>query len=79
MTYMAGGKQYVAIPVGASLIGDRVIRVIVVESGVSAKPQFIVPASDAIAFSISTPDSTGLEIISTASEGATMRAWSTYL
>ena len=26
MTYMAGGKQYVAIPVGPSLIGDRVIH-----------------------------------------------------
>jgi alcohol dehydrogenase (cytochrome c) len=26
MTYMAGGKQYVAIPVGPSLIGNRVVR-----------------------------------------------------
>jgi alcohol dehydrogenase (cytochrome c) len=26
MTYMVGGKQYVAIPVGPSLIGDRVVR-----------------------------------------------------
>ena len=26
MTYMAGGKQYVAIPVGQSLIGNRVIH-----------------------------------------------------
>jgi hypothetical protein len=26
MTYVAGGKQYVAIPVGPSLIGNRVVR-----------------------------------------------------
>jgi outer membrane protein assembly factor BamB len=26
MTYMAGGKQYVAIPTGLSLIGNRVVR-----------------------------------------------------
>ena len=26
MTYMAGGRQYVAIPVGPSLIGNRVVR-----------------------------------------------------
>ena len=26
MTYMAGGKQFVAIPTGLSLIGNRVVR-----------------------------------------------------
>jgi hypothetical protein len=26
MTYMAGGKQYIAVPTGFSLIGNRVIR-----------------------------------------------------
>jgi len=38
MTYMAGGKQYVAIPTGLSLIGNRVVR--------SLTPEIPVPSAD---------------------------------
>jgi alcohol dehydrogenase (cytochrome c) len=36
MTYTAGGKQYVAVPAGLSLIGNRVVR--------SLTPELPVPA-----------------------------------
>jgi alcohol dehydrogenase (cytochrome c) len=51
MTYMAGGKQYVAIPTGLSLIGNRVVR--------SLTPEIPVPArgSTLLVFALPDPDS----------------------
>jgi glucose dehydrogenase len=51
MTYMARGKQYVAIPTGLSLIGNRVIR--------SLTPEIAVPArgSTLLVFALPDPDS----------------------
>ena len=50
MTYIAGGKQYVAIPVGPSLIGDRVIH--------QLTPEIPVPSrgSTLLVFALSDPD-----------------------
>jgi PQQ-dependent dehydrogenase (methanol/ethanol family) len=50
MTYMAGGKQYVAIPVGPSLIGNRVVR--------QLTPDIPVPSrgSALLVFALSDPD-----------------------
>jgi len=49
MTYMAGGKQYLAIPVGLSLIGNRVIR--------SLTPEVPVPSRGSALLVFSLPDS----------------------
>jgi alcohol dehydrogenase (cytochrome c) len=51
MTYMAGGKQYLAIPTGLSLIGNRVVR--------SLTPEIPVPArgSTLLVFALPDPDS----------------------
>ena len=51
MTYMAGGKQYVAIPTGLSLIGNRVVR--------SLTPEIPVPSrgSTLLVFALPDPDS----------------------
>ena len=49
MTYMAGGKQYLAIPVGLSLIGNRVIR--------SLTPEMPVPSRGSALLVFSLPDS----------------------
>ncbi len=51
MTYMADGKQYVAIPTGLSLIGNRVMR--------SLTPEIAVPArgSTLLVFALPDPDS----------------------
>jgi hypothetical protein len=50
MTYMAGGKQYVAIPTGPSLIGNRVVRQLTPEIPVpsrgSALLVFALPDAD---------------------------------
>ena len=48
MTYMAGGKQYLAIPVGLSLIGNRVIR--------SLTPEVPVPSRGSALLVFSLPD-----------------------
>lgn len=48
MTYMAGGKQYVAIPTGLSLIGNRVIR--------SLTPEIAVPARGSTLWVFALPD-----------------------
>ncbi len=50
MTYMAGGKQYVAIPTGLSLIGNRVLR--------SLTPEIPVPSrgSTLMVFALSDAD-----------------------
>jgi alcohol dehydrogenase (cytochrome c) len=50
MTYMAGGKQYVAMPVGPSLIGNRVVR--------QLTPDIPVPSrgSALLVFALSDPD-----------------------
>ena len=50
MTYMAGGKQYVAIPTGLSLIGNRVVR--------SLTPEIPVPSrgSTLLVFALPDPD-----------------------
>jgi len=37
MTYMAGGRQYVAIPTGLSLIGNRVVRTLTPEIAVPSR------------------------------------------
>ena len=51
MTYMADGKQYLAIPTGLSLIGNRVVR--------SLTPEIPVPArgSTLLVFALPDPDS----------------------
>jgi alcohol dehydrogenase (cytochrome c) len=50
MTYTAGGKQYVAIPTGPSLIGNRVVRQLAPEIPVpsrgSALLVFTLPDAD---------------------------------
>jgi alcohol dehydrogenase (cytochrome c) len=50
MTYMAGGKQYLAIPVGPSLIGNRVVRQLTPEIPVPSRGStlmvFALPDSD---------------------------------
>jgi alcohol dehydrogenase (cytochrome c) len=50
LTYMAGGKQYVAIPTGLSLIGNRVVRTLTPEIAVpsrgSALVVFALPDAD---------------------------------
>jgi alcohol dehydrogenase (cytochrome c) len=48
MTYMAGGKQYLAIPVGPSLIGNRVIR--------SLTPEIPVPSRGSALLVFSLPE-----------------------
>jgi len=50
MTYMAGRKQYLAIPTGLSLIGNRVVR--------SLTPEIPVPArgSTLLVFALPDPD-----------------------
>jgi hypothetical protein len=37
MTYMASGKQYVAVPVGPSLIGNRVVRQLTREIAIASR------------------------------------------
>ena len=50
MTYTAGGKQYIAIPTGPSLIGNRVVRQLTPEIPVpsrgSALLVFALPNAD---------------------------------
>ena len=48
MTYMAGGKQYVAIPTGLSLIGNRVVR--------SLTPELPVPGRGSTLLVFALPD-----------------------
>ena len=48
MTYMAGGKQYVAIPAGLSLIGNRVVR--------SLTPEIPVPSRGSTLLVFALPD-----------------------
>jgi alcohol dehydrogenase (cytochrome c) len=48
MTYMAGGKQYVAIPAGLSLIGNRVVR--------SLTPEIPVPSRGSALLVFALPD-----------------------
>lgn len=48
MTYMAGGKQYVAIPVGPSLIGNRVIH--------QLTPEIPVPSNGSTLLVFALPD-----------------------
>ena len=58
MTYMAGGKQYVAIPTGLSLIGNRVVR--------SLTPEIPVPSrgSTLLVFALPDPDSSVTGLVS---------------
>jgi hypothetical protein len=49
MTYMAGGKQYLAIPVGPSLIGNRVVR--------SLTPEIPIPTRGSTLLVFSLPES----------------------
>ena len=51
MTYMAGGKQYVAIPTGLSLIGNRVVRTLTPEIPVPSR------GSTLLVFALPDPDS----------------------
>jgi alcohol dehydrogenase (cytochrome c) len=48
MTYMAGGKQYVAVPVGPSLIGNRVIQ--------QLTPEIPIPRSGSTLLVFALPD-----------------------
>ena len=48
MTYMAGGKQFVAIPAGLSLIGNRVVR--------SLTPEIPVPSRGSTLLVFALPD-----------------------
>lgn len=50
MTYMAGGKQYVAIPVGFgfSLVGNRVVKTVT--------PEIPVPSQDLVLMAFALPD-----------------------
>jgi hypothetical protein len=50
MTYMAGGKQYVAIPTGLSLIGNRVVRSLTPEIPVASR------GSPLLVFALPDPD-----------------------
>jgi alcohol dehydrogenase (cytochrome c) len=51
MTYMAGGKQYIAIPVGPSLIGSRVVR--------KLTPEIPVPSGGSTLLVFALPDKQG--------------------